>query len=62
MDRRENSSEKVCVFETANRRGGAKKKMRARPRLNAIVLSYQDGRAILLPTALQCAVEGLVLR
>lgn len=52
----------VCAFERANRRDGAKKKIRARQRLNAIVLSYQDGRAVLLPTASQCALEGLVLR
>lgn len=63
LDRRgKQRRESVCAFERANRRDGAKKKMRARQRLNAIVLSYQDDRAVLLPTASQCAVEGLVLR
>lgn len=64
LDRRENSDECVCVcvFERANRREGVKKKTRERQWLNAIVLSYQDGRAILLLAALQCAAEGLVLR
>lgn len=32
-------------------RDGARRKMRARQRLNAIVLYYGDGRAVLLPAA-----------
>lgn len=34
-------------------------KTRARQQLNAIVLPYRDAREVLLPTALQCAAEGL---